>query len=287
MGAMTGRIAVVTGGNSGIGKETVVELARLGAHVVLAARNRAKADDALAEARTRSGSDAIEVLDIDLASFESIRSFVAEFRSRHDRLHALVNNAGLIQRQRHTTENDLEMTFGVNHVGHFLLTKLLTDTLIASAPARVVVVSSEAHRTAGGLDWKDLQAENRYRPFKAYSRSKLANILFARELARRLSGTGVTANSLHPGFVGSNFGREGDTGLLGSVLMVLGRPLAISNARGARTSVHLASSPEVARISGEYFVRCKVATPSAHALDDDAAAQLWEVSEALVGKRSP
>ena len=195
----------------------------------------------------------------------------------------LVNNAGLVQTRWLLTEDGFEMTFGVNHLGHFLLTNLLTEQLQASAPARVVVVASRAHQGASnGLDFDDLQSERLYRPLTVYSRSKLANIYFTRELARRLAGTGVTANSLHPGFVASRLGRDGDGGTAGDVVMVLARPFAISPARGARTSIYLASSPAVADTTGQYFARCRPVKPAAVATDDAAARRLWEVSEALV-----
>jgi NAD(P)-dependent dehydrogenase (short-subunit alcohol dehydrogenase family) len=194
-----------------------------------------------------------------------------------------VNNAGLTQLQRTVTEEGFETTFGVNHLGHFLLTTLLLDQLRASAPARVVVVSSMAHRSArAGLDFDDLQAERSYSPLGAYNRSKLANIYFTRELARRLDGRGVTANSLHPGFVASRLGRDGDGGVLGDVVMTLARPFAISPARGARTSVYLASSPAVADVTGQYFARCRETRPARVAVDAAGARRLWDVSDELV-----
>jgi NAD(P)-dependent dehydrogenase (short-subunit alcohol dehydrogenase family) len=176
------------------------------------------------------------------------------------------------------------MTFGVNHLGHFLLTNLLLDRLRESAPSRVVVVSSHAHKSARrGLDFDDLQAERKYRPFAVYGRSKLANIYFTRELARRLKGSDVTANSLHPGFVASRFGRDGDIGLMGNLGMPLARPFAISQAAGAITPIWLASSSDVDGVSGLYFYKCTAAEPSKVARDDDDARRLWAVSEELVG----
>jgi NAD(P)-dependent dehydrogenase (short-subunit alcohol dehydrogenase family) len=199
---LDGRTIVVTGGNSGIGKEAAVELAGMGAHVVVAARNRAKGETALAEIKQRSGRDTAELADLDLASIASIRAFADSFLASHNRLDVLLNNAGLTLRKRRETADGFEMVFGVNHLGHFLLTSLLRDRLVASAPARVVNVASTAHHYARrGLDFDDLMATNRYHSFLVYGRSKLANILFSRELARRLDGTGVTANSVHPGFV--------------------------------------------------------------------------------------
>ena len=221
---------------------------------------------------------------LDLASFRSIRSFAADVLDHFDRLDVLVDNAGLILLRRRETDDGFEETFGVNHLGHFLLTDLLLERLYASAPARVVVVSSNAHKGARrGLDFDDLQGERRYRWMDAYSKSKLANIYFTRELARRIDGTGVTVNALHPGFVRSDFGRGGDLGgVYGWGIKYLASPFAISPERGARTTVYLASSPEVGSFSGGYFCKCRPAVPSAAAQDDAAARRLWEVSEQLV-----
>jgi NAD(P)-dependent dehydrogenase (short-subunit alcohol dehydrogenase family) len=282
---MDGKVVVITGGNAGIGKEAAVGLARQGARVVITARDAAKGAAAVNEIRERSGSSSVEVMPLDLASFASIRTFATELLGRSDRLDVLLNNAGIVLTTRTETQDGIETTFGVNHLGHFLLTSLLLDRLRSSAPARVVNVSSDAHKQARhGLDFDDLQAERSYRGFAVYGRSKLANIYFTRELARRLAGTGVTANALHPGFVASRFAKDGDAGVLGEIAMVLGRPFAISPEKGARTSIWLASSPEPADESGGYFYKCAPATPSKAALDDEAARRLWAVSEELVGR---
>jgi NAD(P)-dependent dehydrogenase (short-subunit alcohol dehydrogenase family) len=260
----------------------------MGATVVVAVRNRAKGEAAVAEITARAGRSrdavvAVELADLDLASTASIRAFAAGFLASHDRLDVLLNNAGLTLRKRAETADGFEMVFGVNHLGHFLLTSLLQDRLVASAPARVVNVASDAHRFArGGLDFDDLMATKRYRPFLTYARSKLANILFTSELARRLEGTGVTANVLHPGFVASNFAREGDTGALGNLAMIAGRPFAVSPAKGAETSVFLASSPQVDGVTGQYFAKCALAMTSAAGADADAALRLWTESEKLL-----
>ncbi|HEX5614345.1 MAG TPA: SDR family oxidoreductase [Acidimicrobiia bacterium] len=280
---MIGRVVIVTGANSGIGFETAVELGQMGAHVVLCARDPHRGAQALANARERAGGASFELADLDLASFASIDRFADRVLADHAAVHVLVNNAGLILKRRTTTAEGFETTFGVNHLGHFLLTSRLLDRLRASAPARIVNVSSVAHKFArDGLDFDDLQNERRYRGFVAYGRSKLANILMARELARRLAGTGVTANSLHPGNVASRFARDGDTDLMGNVGVVIGRPFAISAAAGARTSIHLASAPELAATTGEYFVKCRPVRPSTAARDDAAARRLWDVSEDLI-----
>ena len=284
MADLAGKRIVITGGNTGIGKEAAVGLASLGARVVITSRNEERGRSARQEIAERSGNDSVDVLALDLASFRSIRSFAADVLDRFDRLDVLVDNAGLILRRRAETEDGFEATFGINHLGHFLLTNLLLDRLRASAPARVVVVASTAHKGArGGLDFDDLQSARRYRWGKAYSKSKLANIYFARELARRLDGSGVTANSLHPGFVRSEFGRGGDLGgLYGWGIKYLGGPFAISPEKGARTTIYLASSPEVDGVTGGYFYKCRPAVPSRVAQDDGAAHRLWDVSEQLV-----
>lgn len=290
---MAHKTVVITGGNAGIGKEAAVGLAAMGARVVITARDAGRGAAALAEIRERSGSDTVEVMSLDLASTESIRAFAANALDRLERIDVLVNNAGGVLGSRSVTEDGFETTFGVNHLGHFLLTDLLLDRLQASAPSRIVVVASVAHKgnlpfgPSLQLDFDDLQAERKYRRFTVYGRSKLANILFARELARRLEGSGVTANSLHPGFVASRFGRDGDIGWMGNVGMPLIRPFAISQAKGARTTIYLASSPDVEGLSGHYFFKCAPATPSKAALDDMAATRLWQASEQLLAATAP
>jgi NAD(P)-dependent dehydrogenase (short-subunit alcohol dehydrogenase family) len=275
---------LITGGNTGIGKEAAAGLASLGAQVVITSRNEERGRSARQEIAARSGNNSVDVMALDLASFRSIRSFTADVLDRFDRLDVLVDNAGLILRRRTETEDGFEATFGINHLGHFLLTDLLLDRLRASAPSRVVVVASSAHKGARqGLDFDDLQSIRKYRWMEAYSKSKLANIYFARELARRLDGTGVTVNALHPGFVRSDFGRGGDLGgLYGWGIKYLAGPFAISPERGARTTIYLASSPEVGGVTGGYFYKCKPAVPSRVAQDDAAARRLWDVSEQLV-----
>jgi retinol dehydrogenase 12 len=279
----TGKIVIITGGNSGIGKEAAVGIARTGAHVVIAARNPAKAAAALTEIENRADARGrVETIPIDLASFASVREFAAAFTAKHDRVDVLLNNAGLVLHKRAVTVDGHETQFQVNHLSHFLLTHLLSDALAHGAPARVVNVSSYAHTRARGLNFDDLDWEQRrYRGFAVYSATKLMNVLFTRELARRSNPEVLTANALHPGFVGSNFGREGDIGLLGTIGMPLARPFAISSEKGALTSIYLATSPDVAGLTGLYFVKGKAVKPAAAALDDAAAARLWEISEKL------
>jgi NAD(P)-dependent dehydrogenase (short-subunit alcohol dehydrogenase family) len=282
---LTGKVVVITGGNSGLGKETAVELARMGAHVVIAARNATKAAAAVKEVKERANAgDRVETSPIDLASFATVHAFVDEFTKTHDRCDVLVNNAGLILMKRTTTVDGHEATFQINHLGPFLLTNLMHDTLDRSAPARVVTVASDAHKFVRGLVLDDLEWSNRrFSGFRVYGATKLMNILFTRELAKRWDANNVTANCVHPGFVGSNFGKEGDLGWLGRLGMPLARPFAISNERGALTSIYLASSPDVDGISGEYFYKGQALAPKATALDDNVAARLWEISAQLTG----
>jgi retinol dehydrogenase 12 len=281
---LDGRVVLITGGNAGIGKESAVALASMGAQVVFTARDAARGTEALAEIRTRSGNDAVDVMPLDLARFESVREFAKRWSDEHDQLDVLVNNAGLILNSRRETDDGNEMTFQVNHLGPFLLTQLLRDQLVAGDDARVVNVASDAHSSARrGLDFDDLQSRRHYRGFRVYGKTKLANILFTRELARRWDDTGVTANAVHPGFVASSFGRDGDTGRFGALLFPLLKPFALSPEQGARTQVYVASAPELAGVTGGYWVKSAPATPSTAAQDDAAAARLWEVSEELVG----
>jgi NAD(P)-dependent dehydrogenase (short-subunit alcohol dehydrogenase family) len=281
---MHGKVAVITGGNSGIGKETAVALADMGAHVIIAARNPTKAAAAVKEVQDRALGATVEHVPLDLASFASVRTFAGAFGERADQLDVLVNNAGAVLRSRSTTEDGHETQLQVNHLSHFLLTNLLREQLERGA-GRVVNVSSTGHTFArNGLDFADLEwANRRYQGFGVYCATKLANILFTRELATRWADTGVTANAVHPGFVGSNFAREGDMGILGAVGMVLLRPFAISSATGAATSIYLASSPDVEGVTGQYFYKCRVTKPSDAALDDAAAARLWKVSTEMTG----
>jgi len=281
---MTGKTVMVTGASSGVGKATARELAVRGAHVVMICRGGPKADAALRELQQATAEDRVEMLTGDLSSQTSIRELAAKFRETHDRLDVLVNNAGLIFPAREETFDGIERTFALNHLGYFLLTELLLDVLKASEPARIVNVSSEAHRRVSGLDWDDLQKATRFSPWRAYAQSKLANILFTRELSRRLDGTGVTANCLHPGFVNSGFGRD-LTGLAKFAFGIL-RPFAmIPPKQGALTSIHLATSPQVEGVTGRYFIKSRPASPSAAARDDAAARRLWELSVALTRPR--
>jgi NAD(P)-dependent dehydrogenase (short-subunit alcohol dehydrogenase family) len=278
---MSGTTCLVTGATSGIGKETALRLALLGATVVIVARDAARGAAAGAEITGRMPLARIEVMTADLSSLAQVRQLAGDVLGRHGRLDVLVNNAGVISPRRQLTADGLETTFAVNHLGPFLLTSLLHGLLERSAPARVVTVSSAAHKQVGAIPWNDLPRGVQSGQAQAYPVSKLLNILFTAELARRLAGTGVTANCLHPGFVRTSLGRD-VTGALGTVLPLILR-LRPGPAAGARTPVYLASSPEVAGVTGGYFVNCKPAEPSALAKDTRAAARLWALSEDLAG----
>ena len=285
---MTGQTVVLTGGNSGIGFETAAALAAMGARVLVTARNADRGRAAVAEIADRTPGAQVQLVVFDLADLSSVRRGAAEILEQAPRLDVLVNNAGLVLSERRVTVDGYEATFATNHLGPFLLTNLLLDRMQASAPARIVNVASTAHNSARkGMPFDDLQSEGRYRAMRVYGQSKLANILFTNELARRLEGTRVTANSLHPGTVRTGYGADGDArGFLSFGLKVSG-PFFLSPAKGARTSVYLASSPEVDGVSGHYFVKCKPRTPRKWARDPDAAQRLWQVSEELVGLELP
>ena len=275
---MDGKVVVFTGGTSGIGQVAATELARRGARIVLVARDRDRAAAALADFGRAGPGLAHRVVYADLASIGQTKRVAAQIAAAEARIDVLVNNAGALFNRRQLSPDGLEMTFAVNHMAYFVLTAGLVRTLTQSAPARVVSTASGAHRGAS-LDFADLQAERGYSGFQVYGRSKLANILFTRELARRLAGTKVTANCLHPGFVATRFG-AGSGGVV-QALMPLAKLGAISPQKGAETLIYLASSPEVAEVTGRYFYQGKAEAPSPQAQDDAAAAKLWAESERL------
>jgi NAD(P)-dependent dehydrogenase (short-subunit alcohol dehydrogenase family) len=282
---MQGKTVVVTGANSGIGFETAAALASMGARVLVTSRNADKGRAAVAAITQRlHGEGSAQLVVFDLADLASVRRGPEEILEEATRLDVLVNNAGLVLSERAVTVDGYEATFATNHLGPFLLTNLLLARLQASAPARIVNVASTAHSAARkGIPFDDLQSSTHYRAMRVYGESKLANMLFTRELARRLEGTGVTANSLHPGTVRSGYGGGGDARGLLAFGIKIASPFFLSAEKGARTSVYLASSPEVEGVSGEYFVKCAPHTPRRWALDPDAAQRLWQVSEDLVG----
>jgi len=277
-GHIDGKVALVTGATNGIGRVTARELARMGARVLLVARDRARGESTAAEIREASGGRAPDVLLADLSSRAEVRRLAREVRARTTRLDLLVNNAGAIFAERELSADGLEMTFALNHLASFLLTLELLPLLERGLASRIVNVSSVAHRR-GSIDFDDLQGERGYSMWRAYQQSKLANVLFTRELARRLAGRGVTANALHPGAVASGFGRNG-RGFF-SRLVVLGAPFLASPEKGARTTLHVATAPELKGVTGRYFSGCRERTPSRAARDDDAALRLWQISENL------
>ena len=282
---MSGKTVVITGGNAGIGKETAVGLASRGARVIFTSRNASRGAAALAEIRERSGSAEVEVVELDLASLANVRACTDELGRRCPKIDVLINNAGLILGERAESEDGIEMTLAVNHFGPMALTLRLIDRLAASEAGRIINVSSDAHRMVRAFDFDDLHSRRRYRSMKAYSQSKLANILFTRELAPRVDGRGITVNALHPGFVRSSFARDGDLGgFFGAVFAFSARIGAISPEAGARTSIYLASSADVASTTGEYFARCRSRRPNGAARDSAAARKLWELSEELISE---
>ena len=275
-----GRTCLVTGASSGIGEETALGMARLGARVILVGRSRERGERALARVRTESGNDRVELRLADLASLTEIRRLAAEVVETCPRLHVLVNNAGIVNLRRTTSIDGFETMFAVNHLAYFLLTNLLLERLIASAPARVVNVASEAHRF-GTLEIDDLQSERSYGAMRSYGRTKFANILFTYEFARRLEGTGVTAHCVHPGAVATRLGRN--NGLLGRVVTGLLRRFFRSPARGAAPSLHAATAEELEGVTGRYFsARGEIRSAPAN-YDPTLARQLWERSAALTG----
>lgn len=278
---MNGKTCIITGATDGLGLEAAARLGAMGARLVLVGRNRDKGERALATLRARVPGVVAEMHYADLSRRREIERLVPELLRTAPRVDVLLNNAGAFFARRETTEDALERTFALNHMGYFLLTFGLSERLVASAPARIVNVASAAHLRAT-LDFDDLQCTKGYTGWLAYQRSKLCNILFTRELARRLAGTGVTANCLHPGFVATRFG-DNNGGLFRFGIGLAKRFSAIPVERGAETPVYVASSPEVDTITGRYFAECRKRAPSAPAQDDAAAARLWQISTKLAG----
>jgi NAD(P)-dependent dehydrogenase (short-subunit alcohol dehydrogenase family) len=279
--SMQGKICMVTGANSGIGKATALALAQMGATVVMVCRDRARGEEARSEITTTSRNNAVDLLLADLSSQQSIRQLVENFQHHYTQLHVLINNAGAaFPGRRRETVDGLEMTFAVNYLAPFLLTNLLLDVLKASAPARIVNVSSDA-QASGYIQMDDLQAEKLYRPMRTYPQSKLAVVLFTYEVARRLQGTGVTANCLHPGFVATHIGQR-DVGPAVRLLVKLIGSFGANPQEGAKTSIYLASSPEVEGVTGKYFVKSIPKRSAAISYDESLQRQLWEQSAKLV-----
>jgi NAD(P)-dependent dehydrogenase (short-subunit alcohol dehydrogenase family) len=270
----------VTGASSGIGLETARALAAQGATLVAVCRSRERGEAALASIRESTGNSDLHLALADLSAQSGIRQLAKELVTRWPRIHVLVNNAGVVETRRRLSSDGIEMVFAVNHLSYYLLTRLLLNRLQESAPARVVNVSSDAHRFAR-LDWDNLQGEKSWSFMRQYGLSKLCNILFTLELAKRTTGGGMTVNALHPGAVGTHLGQN--NGTWAKVILFLGRPFLLTPVQGAQTSIYLASSPEVDGMSGGYFVKQRPVAPTPEASNPGNAAQLWELSARLTG----
>jgi NAD(P)-dependent dehydrogenase (short-subunit alcohol dehydrogenase family) len=279
-GPMAGKTCLVTGGTAGIGYVTARELARMGAVVSIVGRDRERGEAALRRIREAAADAHVAYLPADLSDQADVRRLAEAILALHPRLDVLVNNAGGLFGRRRLSADGIEMNFALNHLSYFLLTHLLLPALTLAAPARIVNVASAAHKGVS-LDFDDLQGEERYDRWLAYKRSKLANILFTYELARRLEGRGITANCLHPGFVATDIGAR--HGFVPGILWSIGKLYAINPEDGARTSVYLTSSPEVEGITGQYFTQRKAKRSSEASYDREAAIRLWDVSANLTG----
>ena len=277
---MKGKLCVVTGATSGIGRETALALARTGAAVVVVGRNREKSEFTVSNIKKETGNNAVEYMLADLSSQAEIHQLVESFKSRHDRLDVLVNNAGSFFLFRKESVDGIEMFFALNHLAYFLLTNLFLDTIEASAPARIINVSSGSHLRAT-INFDDLQNRRGYWGPRVYGESKLANVLFTYELARRLEGTGVTVNALHPGFVATNMGAN--NGWIVRLVRPLMNLKAIDVEEGARTPVYLATSSEVEGVTGKYFYKCREVSSSEASHDEAVARRLWQVSAEMTG----
>lgn len=278
-------LAVITGANSGMGLAASVEMAKRGYRVVMVCRHIGRGQEALAEAFKRSASGDLDLMICDLGSLSSIRRFAAEFNSKYDTLDVLINNAGVVSLKRQETSDGFEAMMGVNHLGHFLLTNLLLPNLLQAEQGRIVVVSSGIHKI-GDIRYADPHFRKGYTVWSGYAQSKLANILFTKELARRLTGTSVTVNCLHPGAVATRIGVDRQTGFGKRILAML-KPVFLTPEQGADTAVYLATSPEVRGVNGDYFYKRKVSPLPAKAKDPEQAARLWEWSEKEVGWEGP
>jgi NAD(P)-dependent dehydrogenase (short-subunit alcohol dehydrogenase family) len=280
--SLRNKTCVVTGASGGIGLCAARELARLGADLVMVCRDGQRGEAALNEVVAASGNRNVELMLADLSSQEEIRRLARRIQSARRSIHVLLNNAGVFMLKRTLTMDGIETTFAVNHLAYFLLTNLLLDHIRASAPARIVNVASDAHRLRGvRLRFEDLQGEREYRPMRIYGQSKLANILFTRELARRMEGTRVTVNCLHPGMVATRL--AANNGLIALVTLRLLKPFSLTPEQGAQTSVFLCASPQVEGVTGKYFAAEKERRPNRAAQDDEAARRLWDISARMTG----
>lgn len=274
-------IVLITGGNSGMGRATAIELAKEGAYVVILCRNKERGEEALKEIKRESKNHRVDLMLCDLGELNSIRNFAKEFKEKYNRLDILINNAGVILPKRHETKDGFELQFGVNHLGHFLLTNLLLDLLIDSAPSRIVNVASGAHKV-GKIYFEDINLRNNFNLIRAYSQAKLANVLFTYELSDRLKGTGVTVNCLHPGAVATQMGIDRNTGF-GTFITTMLKPFFQSPKEGAATAIYLAASEEVEGVSGKYFYKKRSVKSSKTSYSKETAKRLWELSENLTG----
>lgn len=277
---MTGKTVLITGGSDGIGKQAAKQLASMGAQVVVVGRSPAKTKAALEEIKLESGRKGVFSLIADLASLEQVRRLAVEFRQEYGKLDVLVNNAGTVFMSRQESEEGYEKTFAVNHLSHFLLTDLLLDLLKAGSPSRVVTTSSGSHLN-GKIHFEDINLTRGYFIMKAYAQSKLANVMFTYELARRLEGSKVTANCLHPGMVNTNIGRDGNVVMRWIQTLIFSRGISVEE--GAETLVYLASSPEAAGVTGKYFYKLKAVKTLEASYDEDAQQRLWAISEEMAG----
>jgi retinol dehydrogenase 12 len=280
--SMAGKICLVTGATNGIGKVTATALANHGATLVIVGRNAAKVDETVRDITTQTGNTDVAGIVADLSSQAEVRRVAQEFLVKHDRLHVLHNNAGAAFFKRQESVDGLEMTFALNHMAYFTLTQALLPTLQATEGARIVCTASDAHRGAK-IDFADLQSTQHYSGFPAYGRSKLMNIMFGYELARRLAGTGITVNTLHPGFVATGFAKN-NGGLIAFGVGVLLRPVEISPAKGAETPIYLATSPEVAGVTGKYFSKCRAVSSTKESYVEADQARLWAMSEEIAAR---
>lgn len=282
--SMNSKIVLITGATSGIGRETALGLAAKGATLVLVGRSREKLDRTISEITSRTGNHQIDSLICDLTSMESVRRLAQDFKAKYQRLDVLINNAGEIVGERRTTVDGHEYTLALDYLSHFLLTSLLLDIIKASAPSRIIHVSSSTHMY-GHINFDDLMGARKYGAMRAYGQAKLANLIFTYELARRLAGTGVTANALNPGLVRTNFGM----GIRGRwrIPLLLKQRLSMSARKGAETSIYLASSPDVAGVSGKYFAKKKEKRSSKESYDVSVAKRLWSESARLTGAEWP
>ncbi|NDI36762.1 SDR family oxidoreductase [Chengkuizengella sediminis] len=277
---MNGKIAIITGANSGMGLATTTEIAKKGATVIMLCRNKQRGETALHTAKQQSGSQNIELMICDLGSLESIHTFVAQFKEKYNKLDILINNAGVMSLKRELTSDGFEMQLGINHLGHFLLTNLLLERLKNAEEARIINVSSGAHKI-GKIDLQDPFLTKRYGFMKGYAQSKLANILFTKELSNKLKNTNITVNALHPGAVATNIGVNRKTGF-GKNFIKLMKPFFLSAEEGASTAIYLATSDEVKDTTGEYFYKKKISLVSKIAQDNELSKKLWTWSEQQV-----